>query len=122
MHGGSNMETYNTICKIDSQREFAVWLKKLKQGLSINLEGWDGERDGREVQKGGWFMLRFDSKQQNSVKQFYPSIKKNKIYTLSNSFKQYLSGAADWSHWQVVYKLSLGNYLAGAELAKRKGF
>ena len=53
MHGGSNMETYNTICKIDSQREFAVWLKKLKQGLSINLEGWDGERDGREVQKGG---------------------------------------------------------------------
>ena len=28
----SNMETYITICKIDSQREFAVWLRKLKQG------------------------------------------------------------------------------------------
>ena len=41
-----------TICKIDSQREFAVWLRKLKQGLCINLEGWDGERE-REVQKGG---------------------------------------------------------------------
>ena len=41
-----------TICKIDSQREFAVWLRKLKQGLCINLERWDGERDGREVQKG----------------------------------------------------------------------
>ena len=34
------------------------------------------EEDGREVQKGGdiwymygWFMLRFDRKQQNSVKQ-----------------------------------------------------
>ena len=27
--------------------------KKLKQGLCINLEGWDGEGDGREVQKGG---------------------------------------------------------------------
>jgi len=47
------METYITICKIDSQQEFAVWLRKLKQGLCINLEGWDGEGDGREVQKGG---------------------------------------------------------------------
>ena len=32
---------------------FAVWLRKLKQGLCINLEGWDGVGDGREVQKGG---------------------------------------------------------------------
>ena len=37
MYGESNMETYITICKIDSQREFAVWLRKLKQGLCINL-------------------------------------------------------------------------------------
>ena len=34
---------YTTICKIDSQWEFAVWFRKLKQGLCINLEGWDGE-------------------------------------------------------------------------------
>ena len=47
------METYITICKIDSQQIFAVWLKKLKQGLCINLEGWGGEEDRREVQKGG---------------------------------------------------------------------
>ena len=47
------METYITIYKIDSQREFAVRLKRLKKGLCINLEGWDGEGDGREVQKGG---------------------------------------------------------------------
>ena len=40
-------------CKIDSQQEFAVWLRKLKQGFCNNLEGWDGEGDGREVQKGG---------------------------------------------------------------------
>ena len=53
MYGKSNMEAYITICKIDSQQEFAVWLKKLKQGLCINLEGWDGEGDGREVQTGG---------------------------------------------------------------------
>ena len=48
-----NMETYIIICKIDSQWEFAVWLRKLKQGLCINLEGWDGEENGKEVQKGG---------------------------------------------------------------------
>ena len=53
MYEKSNMETYFIICKIDSQREFAVWLRKLKQGLCINLEGWDGEGDGREVQNGG---------------------------------------------------------------------
>ena len=53
MDGKSNMETYITICKTDSQWEFAVWLRKLKQGLCINLEEWDGEGDGREVQKGG---------------------------------------------------------------------
>ena len=53
MFGKSNMETYITLCKIDSQQELAVWLKKLKQGLCINLEGWDGEGYGREVQKGG---------------------------------------------------------------------
>ena len=47
----SNMETYITICKIDSQWEFAVWLRKLKQGLCINLVGWDGQGDGREFQK-----------------------------------------------------------------------
>ena len=34
-------ETYITICKIDSQWEFAVWVS------------WDGEGDGREVQEGG---------------------------------------------------------------------
>ena len=53
MHGKSNMETYITISKIDSQWEFAVCLRKLKQGLCINLEAWAGEGDGREVQKEG---------------------------------------------------------------------
>ena len=52
MYGNSNIETYSTICKIDRQWEFAVLLRKLKQGLCINLEGWDGEGGGREVQKG----------------------------------------------------------------------
>ena len=33
MYGKSNMETYITVCKIDSQWEYAVCLRKLKQGL-----------------------------------------------------------------------------------------
>ena len=33
MYGESTMETYITICKIDSQREFAVCLRKLKRAL-----------------------------------------------------------------------------------------
>ena len=53
MHGKSNMETYITMYKTDSHWEFAVCLRKLKQGLCINLEGWDGERNVKEVQKGG---------------------------------------------------------------------
>ena len=81
MYGKSKMETYITIWKIDSQWKSVVWLRKLKQGLCINLEEWDGVGDGvgdgRELQKGGdsymctykWFMLRFDRKRQNSVKQ-----------------------------------------------------
>ena len=56
MYGKSSMETYITICNIDNQREYAVWLRKLKQGLRIHLEGWDGERDGREVQREGTYV------------------------------------------------------------------
>ena len=52
-YGKSNMEACITICKIDSQWEFAVWLRKLKQGLCINLDRWDGEEEGWEgVSKG----------------------------------------------------------------------
>ena len=54
-------------------------IRKYKQHLCINLEGWDGAGDGREYQKGVdiyiylWlihnFIHSFDRKQQNSVKQ-----------------------------------------------------
>ena len=53
MYEKSNMETYITLCKINSRWEFALWLRKLKQGFCINLAEWDGVGDGREVQKGG---------------------------------------------------------------------
>ena len=52
MQGKSNMETYITICKINTQQEFILLLRKLKLGLCINLEEWDGEGNGREFQKG----------------------------------------------------------------------
>ena len=58
MYEKSNMGTYITICKIDSQREFAVWLRELKQGLCINLEGWDGERMGGRFKKEGIYVFR----------------------------------------------------------------
>ena len=52
MYGESNKETYITICKIDSQWEFAALLRELKLGLCNNLERWDGEEAGREIQEG----------------------------------------------------------------------
>ena len=55
MYGKSNMETYVIICKIESQQEFAVWLRKLKLGLCINLEGWDRESGS----KGGEYMYTY---------------------------------------------------------------
>ena len=57
MHGKSNMETYITLCRIHSQRKFAVWLRKLKPGLYISLEGWDGEMGGRFQREGKYVYL-----------------------------------------------------------------
>ena len=56
MYGKSNMETYITICKIDSQWEFAVWLRKLKQGLCINPEGWLGREMGERLKREGIYV------------------------------------------------------------------
>ena len=53
MYPQSNMETYNTICKIGSQWESAVALRDLKQVLCDNLKGWNGEGDRREFWEGG---------------------------------------------------------------------
>ena len=58
MYGKSNMETYIAMCKIDSQREFAVCLRELKQGLCNNL--WCGmgrEMGGRFKREGTYVYL-----------------------------------------------------------------
>ena len=52
MYGESNMESYITVCKIDSQREFALWLRKLKRALYQPRgvrwgERWEGVSKGR---------------------------------------------------------------------------
>ena len=47
MYGKSNMETYFTVCKIDGQREFAAWLRKLKQALYKSRGmGWGRRKKG----------------------------------------------------------------------------
>ena len=53
MDGKGNMKTYNSICKLDSQWEFALSLRELKEGLCNNLDVWDGEGDWRGFWEGG---------------------------------------------------------------------
>ena len=76
MCGKSNRETCITICKIDSQWEFAVCLRKLKTEALYQLRGvgwgrrWEGGSKGRGyMYTYSCLMLRFDRKQRNSVKQ-----------------------------------------------------
>ena len=47
MYGKSNMETYITICEVDSQWEFAVWLRN-KTGAPYQPRGMGGrfKREG----------------------------------------------------------------------------
>ena len=59
MYGKSNMEIYITICKIDIQQEFAVWVRKLKQGLCVNLEVWDGREMGGRFKREGIYVHLF---------------------------------------------------------------
>ena len=48
----SNTETYITMCKIDGQREFAVCLRKLEQGLSLSTyRGGIGRKMGGRFKK-----------------------------------------------------------------------
>ena len=58
MRGESHRDTYATMCKPASQRERAVWLRKLKQGLCINQRGGMGrERGGRFKREGMYVCL-----------------------------------------------------------------
>ena len=53
MYGESNMETYIATCKIDSQQEFTVWLRKLKWALyQPRGMGWGGRWKGGSKERG----------------------------------------------------------------------
>ena len=53
MCGTSNKEAYITICKIDSQQEFAIWLRILKWTVYQSREvGWDGRWEGGSKGRG----------------------------------------------------------------------
>ena len=71
MCGRSNMETYIIVCKVDRQWEFAVWLRKLKQGLCFNLEGGMGwEMGGSFITEGiyGFLWLIYVEVSQKATK------------------------------------------------------
>ena len=71
MYGESNIEIYNTICKIDSQWEFAVCLRELKQGLCNRLKGGVGremgERSGREMTWVYLFLILVDVTENHKI-------------------------------------------------------
>ena len=54
MYGKSTVKTYVTIYKIDSQCEFAVWLRKLKQG---SVSTWKCGMGGRFKREGIYVYL-----------------------------------------------------------------
>ena len=85
MYEKSNMETYITICKIDSQQGICCVAWETQTGALYQPRGvgrggrWEGSSKGRGcMYTYGWFMLRFDRKQQDSVKQLSFNTKKKK--------------------------------------------
>ena len=77
MYGKSNMETYITVCRIDSQRNLPYGSENSNRAsVSTRGVGWGGRWEGGSSRRGqvytyGWFMLMSDRKQQNSVKHLY---------------------------------------------------
>ena len=73
---------YSTICKIDSQWEFCVWLRKLKPGLYNNLKEWDGMASGREVQEAIYvylWLILMHGRKKHCLKATLLQLKINKI-------------------------------------------
>ena len=56
MYGKSNMEAYITMCKIDSQREFAVWLRKSNRGSVSTWRGGMGREMGGRFKREGIYV------------------------------------------------------------------
>ena len=58
MYGDSNIGIYLSMCKIDSQWEFSIRLRELKQGLCDRLNGgMERKMGGRSGKEGTWVHL-----------------------------------------------------------------
>ena len=66
MYGESNMEAYITIYKVESQCEFADWLRDSNRGSLTTYRGGIGRKMGGRghMYTYGYFMLVFGRKQQ----------------------------------------------------------
>ena len=62
-----------------------IWLRKLKQGLWINLEGWDKEGGGREFQKGGDICIPMTSLVAQMVKHL-PTMRETRVQSLGREY------------------------------------
>ena len=66
---------------MDSQWEFVLWLKELKQGFCDKW--WGGRREGGLGRRKhgcnyGWFLLMYNRKPQNTVKQLSFNLNKDR--------------------------------------------
>ena len=56
MYAKSNMETYIAMCKIDGQREFAIWLRNSNMGSASTWRGGMRREMGGRFQKEGIYV------------------------------------------------------------------
>ena len=56
MYGKSNMETYINMCKIDSQREFSVWLRNSNRSSVSTWMGGMGKEMGGGFKREGMYV------------------------------------------------------------------
>ena len=107
----SNMKTNITIYKIDSQWEFAVCLRELKQELCTNLEGWDGEGDGGRFKKEGIYVYLW---------LIHPSsqgygFSSGHVWMWELDYKESWA-LKNWCFWSVVFEKTLENVLDCKEI------
>jgi len=74
MYGNSNIEIYNTICKIANGNLLYDSGNSNRGSVTGWRAGWGGRWEGGPRGRGhgrtnGWFLLMYDRKPQNSVKQ-----------------------------------------------------
>ena len=137
MDGESNIEIYNTMCKTQSQWEFAAWLRDPKQGLCDRLKG--GEEGGSGTRVYLWLIL-IDVWQKttkfckaiilqlktilsyvfiavlglNTVCSFSPAVARGFLFAMASVVKHGLEGT--WA--LAVVKYRLGSYGLSCSVAR----